>query len=158
MIKEELVELLKSYKEKKGQLRLKENEKKRTELQIKEIEEAEYQVGMSPVYMEGSKSTNINSKVENIVIDKNTKIEEYKIKIKKLEKEIEVLRLDLEEIDVRLGCLTYLEKEILIDRFVNEMTLEDIGQETYYRIRRQTRTTKTIIRIIENSLQKMSKI
>ena len=158
MKKEELIELLKASKEKRGQLRLKENEKRRIEIRISELEEEEYDVGMSPVYSEGSKSTLTGSKVENLVINRNTQIEELKLKIKHLEKEIELLKLDIEDENVRLGCLTYMEKEILIDRFVNEMTLEDIGDDTIRRIRNQTRSARTIKKIIENSLRKMEKI
>lgn len=158
MQKEELIELLKTKKEKEGQLRLKENEKRRTEIKLKELEEEDYAIGMSPVYAEGSKGTKNDSKVENIVMNKDARFQELKLKIKQLDKEIELLRLEIDEVDVRLGCLSRLEKEILEDRFVNEMTLDDIAHETYYRVRRQTRTTKTINRIIENSLQKMAKI
>lgn len=158
MNKNELIELLKTSKEKEGQLRLKENEKRRKEIALQELEEEEYTIGMGPIYAEGSKGTAVNSKIENIVINKDEKIQELKKKIKQLEKEIELLKLDIEEVNVRLGCLSRLEKEILVDRFVNEMALEDIGTETYWKIRKQTRGRKAINKIIEKSLQKMEKI
>ena len=158
MQKEELIELLKTSKEKQGQLKLKENEKRRTEIKLKELEEEEYTIGMSPVYTEGSKGTLNDSKVENIVINKDSRIQELKHKIRQLDKDIELLKLDIEEVNIRLGCLTRFEKEILEDRFVNEMTLEDIGIETVDRLRKQTRSARTIKKIIENSLRKMEKI
>jgi len=155
---EEVIKLLRTYKENKSKLRLKENEKKRKEAKLRELEEAEYEISMSPRYCEGSKSTTVNSKVENIVVNKDARTEELKHEIKQLSEEIESIRIKIDEVDIRLDSLTYFEKEILIERFINEKKLEDIGQETCWRIIRQTRERKAVSRIIDVALCKVAKI
>ena len=157
MKKEEIIELLKDLKNREANLKLKEIEKKKKEIELNKIKE-EYNINITPVYMHGGKANKISSKVENTVINKCTDIEILEKELKEIEENIEILKLELEEINVRLTSLTYIEKEILIDRFVNEMSYDDIGNITYYRIKQQTREYKAIKRIIDNALSKLQKI
>lgn len=153
-----MIEMLKQFKTKDAQLKLKEIDYKKKTIKLNKIKEEEYSINITPKYVEGSKSNEINSKVENAVMKKNTKIIELEEELKKLQEEIDILKLDVEEINVRLGTLSYLEKEILIDYYVNESKPEDIGDFTYYRIRHQTRSAKTIKRLIENAVNKLARI
>lgn len=154
----EMIEILKMFKTKEAQLKLKEIDLKKKTIELNKLLEEEYNINITPQYTEGSKGTEINSKVENAVVKKNTKITELEEEIKKLQEEIDILKLDVEEINVRLGTLSYIEKEILTDYYVNETKLEDIGNFTYYRLRQQTRSAKTIKRLIENAVNKLAKI
>jgi hypothetical protein len=158
MNKEDIIELLKEHKQKEAQLKLKENAKKRKELNLQELKEIGYNPKITPTYSEGGKSNLVNSKVEQDVINLDEKISSLKKEIKELEKEIEILRLDVDEINIRLGALTYLEKELLTDYYINKMSLEDIGNITYYRVKHQTRSESTVKRKIETIIEKMSKI
>lgn len=158
MNKDEMIEMLKQFKTKEAQLKLKEIDFKKKTIELNKIMEEEYSINITPKYTEGSKSNEISSKVENAVIRKSAKIIELEEELKKLQEEIDVLKLDVEEINVRLGTLSYIEKEVLTDYYVNENKLEDIGNFTYYRLRQQTRSAKTIKRLIENAVNKLAKI
>ena len=158
MSKDELIELLREFKKKEAQLRLKEIERKKKELALEQLVKQEYEVNITPTYTEGSKSNEIKSKIEKVIVNKEEKRNQLEEEIKELDKEINLLQLEVEEINVRLGMLNYIEKEILTDYYVNENKLEDIGNFTYYRIRQQTRGVKAIKRIIEKALKKMIEI
>lgn len=157
MDKISIIELLKNYKERQAKLDLKRNEKRRKEIQLEKLT-GETNVKLTTNYSEGGKSNCISSKVENSVLKKEKEILTLQNELKELEREIELLELDVKDIDIRLGMLTYLEKEILVDYLINEMTYEEIGNLTYYRLRQQTRGEKAIKRIIEKAFSKLEKI
>lgn len=158
MNKNEIVELLKKYKERQAKLDLKRNDRRRKEIQLEILKEEEYKISLTPGYSEGGKGNCINSKVENAVVKKDSDIETLEKEIIDLNREIELLEIDVKEIDIRLGMLTYLEKEILVDYLINEMTYTEIGNITYYRLRQQTRGEKAIRTIIKKALSKLEKI
>ena len=158
MNKDEIISLLKQSKEKEAQLEMRKIEKRKKEIQLEYLKQEEYKINITPAYTEGMKSNIISSKVEKLVINKDSEIERLEKEIKEIEKEIELLELDVKINNIVLGTLTYLEKEILIDYYVNEMSLTDIGNLTYYRIRQQTRGEKTIKRMIERAFYKLEKI
>ena len=158
MNKEETIELLKAYKERQAKLDLKKNAKRKKEIQLEILKEEEYKVNITPGYSEGVRANNINSRVENAVVKRNSNIEILENEIKELTRDIELLEIDVREIDIRLGMLTYLEKEILIDNLINEMTYTEIGNITYYRVKHQTRAEKAIQRIVKRALDKLEKI
>lgn len=157
MNRDEIIDLLKKSKTKEAKLRLKEIEKQKKEIQLNELKK-EYKINITPVFSEGGKGNAVNSKVESAVVNKYSDIEELEKEIKELKKEIEILSLEVEETNVRLGTLSYMEKEILTDYFVNGMSYEDIGNFTYYKIRQQTRGVKAIKRIIDRALDKLLEI
>lgn len=157
MKKEEIIDLLKVYKEKQGKLELKKLEKRRKESQLKRKKE-ETRISLTQSYLEGGKSNKVNSKVENSVVNKSEEIEELEEEIEELTSEIEDLEMVVEEVNIRLGSLTYLEKEIITAYYIDGFSAEYIGNNTYYMIKHQTRSERTILRIIENILKKIEKL
>lgn len=158
MNKNDIIELLKNYKERQAKLDLKRNEKRRKEIQLEKLKEKDFEINIVPNYSEGGKGNGTSSKTENAVVRKDSDIKSLEKELKELEREIELLELDVKDIDIRLGMLTYLEKEILVDYLINEMTYEEIGNLTYYKLRQQTRGEKAIKRIIEKAFSKLEKI
>lgn len=158
MNKNEIIELLKNYKERQAKLDLKKNEKRRKEIQLERLKEEEYSINITPIYAEGGKGNGTNSKVESAVVNKSSDIEILEKELVNLGREIELLEIDLKDTDIRLGTLTYLEKEVLTDYLINEMTCSEIGNLTIYKIKRQTRSERTIREIIKKALEKLEKI
>lgn len=157
MRKEKIIEMLKKLKEKQGKLNLKKNEKRRKEIELRN-KKKELNINITSKYIEGGKSNNIGSIVENAVINKNEKIQELESEIKELEEDIEELELDIEEINIRLGVLSYLEKEVITAYYVDNLSYEYIGNNTYYEIRHQTRSGDAIKKLVKRILEKMEKL
>lgn len=158
MTKEEIVEQLGKYKQKQAELALKILERKKLRIKKKKIKR-ELNVNITPKYTEGGKSTNkVSSIVEDTVIQKNTRLEEIDGEIATINEDISILRIEIKELDVRLGSLTYLEKEIITAYYVDRMSMEEIGLYTYYKVKHQTRERKTIKNMIKKIETKMAKI
>lgn len=158
MNKEEIVDLLKEYKNKQGKLELKKLEKRKKELQLTYKLEEELKTSLVQSYSEGGKTNQVGSKVEKSVIKKSEEIEILKKEIETLKKEIEELEIDVAEVNIRLGSLTYLEKEIITAYYIDGFSAEYIGNNTYYKIKHQTRSERTILRMMENILKKIEKL
>lgn len=158
MNKEEIIELLREKKTKEAKLNLKEIEMKKILIELENLNKEDYVINMTPVYVEGGKTNFVQSKVENTIIKKEEAKEKLETRIKTIENEIKILKLDVDEINIRLEVLNYIEKEVLMQFYVNDKTLEDIGNFTYYEIRQQTRGPRTIKRIIEKALNKLQEI
>lgn len=155
MSKDELILLLKKYKENKSKLKLRLREK---EYILREIE------NMKDISI-GASSTEINSNIhsKNVISDKvannaiyntDTSIE-LEQKLIKIEKQIRELECKIEDIDIRLESLKKKEREILIDYYVEGNTYEQIGNVTYYKLFGQTRSEKAIQKIVERATKKM---
>lgn len=155
MTKEQLILLLKNYKENKAKLKLKLREKESILRKIESLKNVSLSVTS---YEENS---DIHSK--NIISDKtgnkassNLDLEtDLNQELEKIESEIRELNTKLEEVDIRLEALKRKEKEILIDYYAEGNTYEDIGNNTYYKLFGQTRSDKAIQKIIERATQKM---
>lgn len=158
MNKNEIIESLKTHKERQAKLDLRKNEKRRKEIKLARLKEEEYKINITPIYEEARRGNAINSKVENAVVKKDDNIEVLEKEIIELGREIELLEIDVNDINIRLGALTYLEKEILTDYLINKMNCTEIGNITYYKIKQQTRSEKTIREIIKRALEKLEKI
>lgn len=158
MSKEEIIQQLKLFKEKEGKLALKRNLRKRKKIQLrKRIKEIKVKITQG--YSEGNSKTNkITSSVEEAVIDKDEKIQELKNEIQELTDDIELLETDIEEVNIRLGSLQYLEKKIMIAYYVDNMSYQEIGLDTYYEVKHQTRDRRTIKNIIKKIEIKMEKL
>lgn len=158
MSKEEIIEQLKNLKEKEGRLALKRNSRKRKQIELrKRIKEVKIKITQG--YTEGSSKTNrISSCVEEAVVDKGEKVQELKQEIQELTDDIEMLEIDIEEVNIRLGSLTYLEKEIIYAYYVEGLSYKEIGEETYYRIKHQTRDRRTVKEIIKKIEIKMESL
>ncbi len=155
MTKEQLILLLKNYKENKAKLKLKLREK---ESILRKIESLKNVMLSVTNYEENS---DIHSK--NIITDKvgnkasdNLDLEaDLKIELEKVEDEIKELNTKLEEVEIRLEALKKKERDILVDYYVEGNTYEQIGNYTYYHLFGQTRSDKAIQKIIERATQKM---
>lgn len=157
MTKEQLILLLKNYKENKAKLKLKLREKENILRRIESLKNVTLSVTS---YEENS---DIHSK--NIITDKvgnkasdNLDVEaDLKIELEKVEDEIKELNTKLEEVDIRLDGLRRKEKEILIAYYVEGNTYKEIGSITYYKLYNETRSEETIKKIIQKATEKISK-
>ena len=157
MTKEQLILLLKNYKENKAKLKLKLREKESILRKIESLKNVTLSVTS---YEENS---DIHSK--NIITDKvgnkasdNLDVEaDLKIELEKVEDEIRELNTKLEEVDIRLDGLRRKEKEILIAYYVEGNTYKEIGSITYYKLYNETRSEETIKKIIQKATEKISK-
>ncbi len=157
MTKEQLILLLKNYKENKAKLKLKLREKESILRKIESLKN----VSLSVTSYENN--SDIHSK--NIITDKvgnkasdNLDIElELKTQLDKVENEIKELNTKLEEVDIRLDGLRRKEKEILIAYYIEGNTYKEIGSITYYKLYNETRSEDTIKKIIQKATEKISK-
>ena len=157
MSKEELIELLKKHKEKQSKKALRLEERQRLERRIAKIE-ADYETNMTPIYQEGGRGNQTTSKVENKILTKKEKIEEIEEQIKRIDEEIIELDYELNQVNIRLGSLSRLEKEIITAYYIDEMDYKTIGVEIYWQIINQTRSERTVARKIEEIMEKMLKL
>ena len=157
MSKDELIELLKTHKQTTAKKDLNLNEINKLNRDILKIK-ADYSINMTPTYQEGSKSNRTNSKVENAIVRKDERIAEKEEAIKRLEEENEELDYILNQVNIRLGSLTRLEKEIITDYYINQMGCRTIGMETYWRVINQTRSEKTVTRKVDEITEKLLKL
>lgn len=157
MTKEQLILLLKNYKENKAKLKLKLREKESILRKIESLKNVTLSVTS---YEENS---DIHSK--NIITDKvgnkasdNLDVEaDLKIELEKVEDEIRELSLRVEDVEIRLEGLKYKEREILTAYYIEGRTPIEIGKELYFRLFSQTRSERTIQKIIERATEKISK-
>lgn len=155
MNKEELINLLKNYKENNAKLNIK----------LKELKTARINLKCDDFETNTTSSLGINqdihskNKISNKVLDKIEKNDERrevtKQKISDLEAEVRELREKVELVKDRLDGLKYKEREILIAYYIDGRTAEDIGNNLYFRLFNQTRSNRHIQRIIENATNKM---
>ena len=145
MVKEQLILLLKNYKENRAKLKI--ESLKNVSLSVTNYEE----------------NSNIHSK--NIITDivgnkasNNLDIEsELRIELEKVEEQIYELSLKIEEVEIRLEGLKYKEREILTAYYIDGRSPVEIGKELYFRLFSQTRSERTIQKIIEKSIEKIAK-
>lgn len=160
MTKEELINLLKNYKENKAKLELRKREKKKCEDRLKHNKEIVVNItGIVGINSEIHSKNTISKKTEKAAIDiiekdKKEK-EEAEQRIKDLEKEIKELEDKVIETKIRLSALKYKEKEILYAYYVEERTYADIGNNLYFHLFSETRDVGTIKKIVEKAMQKM---
>lgn len=155
MTKEEMIELLKSYKINSAKLQLKEKELRSLYKKLNVKFEIEINSSGNRDENSGIKSKNkINDTVGNLVsssIDRfNKNKEEVKQKIIVIESEIEELKDKVEEAEIRLNCLYYKEKEILMAYYVENRTAEDIAENLFFRLFNKTCSKENVYRIITN--------
>ena len=153
MNKDELIELLRTHKQTSAKRDLNLNDIGKIKRDIKKIEN-DYSTNITPTYQEGSKSNEMSSKVESAVIRKDTRIIEKEEIIRKLEEENEDLNYILNQVNIRLGSLTYIEKTVLTSRYIDEMEYDYIGNKVFYEIKHQTRGEDAIKKICKKSTEK----
>lgn len=155
MSKEELIELLRDYKENKAKLNIKLKELKNNRIKLKEIDVETSITSSFGINQDIHSKNQISNKVLKKIEENETKKEATKEKIEELEADIRKLREKVDLIDDRLESLKYKEREILVAYYIDGRTAEDIGNNLYFRLFNQTRSNRHIQRIIEKATEKM---
>lgn len=155
MTKEQLILLLKKYKENKAKLKLKLKEKERLIRKIEQLKEISISTVRTEINNDIHSKNSISDKVGNNAVDNIDKENEYREELDIIEAEIIELNESIEEIDIRLDALKYKEKQILIAYYIDGCTYEDIGNRVYWEFFHQTRSERQIKRMIERSTDKI---
>lgn len=141
MTKDQLILLLKKYKENKSKLRLKLREKEKKLRQLEAIKEAELKSGDNDVNSGIHSKNSISDKVGNFASDTIDKENDLKLEIESLQKEIDEISANLEEVDIRLDALKEKEKDILVLYYVEDCTYKEIEDK----IKKSERQVRRII-------------
>ncbi len=163
MTKEELIQLLKEYKENVAKLKLRKKEKNKYEkiLYKKFTIETKITSNMG-INAEIHSKNNISDKVGNEVVDSIVKYEEDRkkaeIKLNKLNEDILALEEKIEEAEIRLNSLYYKEREILIAYYVENRTSEDISQNLYFQLFNRTCSPRYIRKLIDITTENLLKL
>lgn len=155
MTKDQLILLLKQYKENKARLKLKLREKERILRQLESIKEIELKSSATEINSDIRSKNSISDKVGNYATNNSDKENDLKLELNALEQEIIELNTRIEEIDIRLDALKYKEREVLISYYIDGCTYEDIGNRVYFKLFSQTRSARHIQRMIERSTEKI---
>ena len=155
MNKEELINLLRDYKENKAKLNIKLKELKTARIKLKSSDFETSTTSSFGINQDIHSKNKISNKVLKKVEENDKKREEAERKIKDLEKEVRELREKVDSIDDRLAALKYKERELLVAYYVDGRTAEDIGNNLYFQLFNQTRSNRHIQRIIEKATDKM---
>lgn len=156
MTKQELIQLLKEYKQNRAKLNIKLKELKTARIKLKACDDIESNI--TTTYGE-NQDIHSKNKISNKVLSKIEENEirrlELKAEIEDLEKIVREVREKVESVEDRLEALKYKERELLYAYYVEGRTYEDIGNNLYLRLFAQTRDKDTIKRIVEKATQKM---
>ena len=155
MTKQQLILLLKQYRENKAKLKLKLREKERILRQLENIKEINMKSSSTEINSDIRSKNSISDKVGNYASSSIDREADLKLELAALEKEIIELNTLIEEIDIRLDALKYKEREILIAYYIDGCTYEDIGNRVYWNLFHQTRSTRHIQRMIERCTNKI---
>ena len=156
MTRENLVILLKEYKENKAKLNLRLKELKMYRLHLKGCEEIETSIttaygNNADIHSKNKTSNKILDSIEKNEIKKDELID----KISNLEDIVKELRKKVEAVEDRLEGLKYKEKQLLIAYYIDGRSYEEIGNQLYFELFNQTRSWETIKKIIEKATNKM---
>ena len=159
MTKEELVSLLKDYKENKAKLNIRLKDLKTARIALKHLKEIDVSL-TSTIEINGDihSKNKISDKVGRQVEENDEKRRKKEAEIKELEKQVKELREKVEAIDDRLEGLYPKERELLTAYYIENRTYEEIGNKTYFLLYHQTRSWETVKKIIEKATKKMLKM
>lgn len=158
MTREELVILLKEYKENKARLNIKLKELKTSRAKLKYID-SDTNVTSSYGNNQDIHSKNqISDKVSRKVEANDTKRIELEKRIEILEEEVRKLREKVDAVEDRLIGLKYKERELLVAYYIDGRTAENISRTLYYDMYQRTCTPRYIQKIIDKATQKMVNI
>ena len=158
MTREDLIKLLKEYKENKARLNIKLKELKTTRIKLKYIDSDTNLTSSYGDNQDIHSKNQISDKVSRKVEENDTKRIELENKIEGLEEEVRGLREKVDTVEDRLEGLKFKEREILTAYYVEGMTAEDIGNRLYFQLFNQTRSGRHIQRIIDKATEKMVKL
>lgn len=156
MTKEELINLLKSYKENKARLNIRLKELKLARIVLKSLKEVDVSL-TSVIEINGDihSKNMISDKVGRQVEENDRKRIEKEAEIEFLENQVRKLREKVEAVDDRLEALKYKERELLYAYYIEGRTYQDIGNNLYFKLFNQTRDGDTIKKIVEKATNKM---
>ena len=155
MTKEELIILLKTYKENKARLKLKLRDKEKILRQLENIKNITLSVTSYENNSDIHSKNIISDKVGNKASNNTDKELDLKAQLIEIEETIKELTDKLEEVNIRLEALKYKEREVLTAYYIDGCTYEDIGNLVYYRLFNQTRTARHIQRLVERTTDKI---
>lgn len=158
MKKEELILLLKEYRENNAKLKLRKKDRKRLE---KELNELAVEVSFSSGYGVNNdihSQNKVSDKVSSLVIRNDSRRLELQQKLKNIDAEIERLQDKVDEAEIRLKSLYYKEREILTAYYVDNRTAEEIGRNLYFELYQRTCTQENIYRIIEKGTNRLLRL
>lgn len=158
MTREDLIVLLKEYKENKARLNIKLKELKNSRIKLKYVDSDTNMISSYGNNQDIHSKNQISDKVSRKVEENDTKRIELENKIEELEEEVRKLREKVDTVEDRLEGLKFKEREILTAYYVEGMTAEDIGNRLYFQLFSQTRSGRHIQRIIEKATEKMVKL
>lgn len=159
MTREDLIILLKEYKENKAKLNIRLKELKMYRLQLKSYEELD--ISITPSYGQNSdihSKNKISNKILDSVEKNEAKKEQLIEKISNLENIVKELRDKVEAVEDRLEGLKYKERELLVAYYIDGRTAENISRTLYYDMYQRTCTPRYIQKIIDKATQKMVNI
>ena len=156
MTKEELIVLLRTYRENKARLKLRKKEKKMLELRREGYKEIETSVTTSYEINSGIHSkNNISDKVARRIVENEEKKKKNEEELEEVNKIIKELEEKVEEAEIRLDSLYYKEREILTAYYVDNRTTEDISQNLYFKLFSRTCTPRYVRDIIKKATEKL---
>ncbi len=158
MTREDLIVLLKEYKENKARLNIKLKELKNSRIKLKYVDS---DTNMTSSYGDNQdihSKNQISDKVSRKVEENDTKRIELEKKIEELEEEVRKLREKVEAVEDRLIGLKYKERELLVAYYIDGRTAENISRTLYYDMYQRTCTPRYIQKIIDKATQKMINI
>lgn len=156
MNKDELIVLLKEYKENKAKLIIKLKELKTKRIQLKACEEIETSLTSSYGVNQDIHSKNkISDKVLKRIEENDHKRQEFESEIEKLENIVKDLRYKTETVEDRMKALKYKERKIFEAYYIEGRSYEEIGTQLYFELFKQTRNWETIKKITEKALNKI---
>lgn len=159
MSKEELIQLLKNYKENKAKLNIKLKELKLARIQLKNCNEVETSLTTQYGINQDIHSKNqISNKVLNKIEQNDNKKNQLKKEIEELEELVRQLRDKVEAVEDRLIGLKYKERELLIAYYIDGRTAENISRTLYYDMYQRTCTPRYVQKIIEKATRRMINI
>ena len=158
MTREDLIVLLKEYKENKARLNIKLKELKTSRIKLKYVDS---DTNMTSSYWDNQdihSKNQISDKVSRKVEENDIKRIELEKKIEELEEEVRELRDKVEAVEDRLIGLKYKERELLVAYYIDGRTAENISRTLYYDMYQRTCTPRYIQKIIDKATQKMINI
>lgn len=159
MTKEELIELLKEYKQNKAKLNIKLKELKTARIKLKACDDIDISTTSSYGENQDIHSKNkISNKVLSKVEQNETRRLELEEEIERLEETVRDLRSKVEVVEDRLIGLKYKERELLVAYYIDGRTAENISRTLYYDMYQRNCTPRYIQKIIEKATKKMINI
>lgn len=155
MIREELIKLLKEYKENKARLNIKLKELKTVRIKLKYIDSDTNMISSYGDNQDIHSKNQISDKVSKKVEENDVKRIELEKEIENLEEDVRELREKVEAVEDRLEGLKYKEKQLLIAYYIDGRSYDEIGNRLYFQLFNQTRNWETIKKIIEKATSKM---